>query len=543
MALDLCVRPLARRAICLGVSALLAACGGGGDESEPINTDISVTQPEAGPAPLPPSVPPEPTPAMPEPPAPMPPAPTPETPVTPAPQPTPPVPEPAPPTVPEPIARDAILKTQARVYAEALWKSAETLDPGRALPVNKSCMNAQGVASPVGWVFTGNLGQFIWNVTAARDLGLLDAAEAQRRVARHLDSLAVLQATARQNGAPGGLFHGTTDNRTAVPSGDVGSIENAWLAVSLAMAKQAYPELAAQAGAILGQMRFETMVHPQKQQYEISFNPKTQTYSGMTYGLLGETRLLAYVGIALGTVPRSQYFNIGRVPTWAERSQDPAKFRTYEGVRVYEGTRSYDGRHFMPTNGGSVFESFAVPVVISESKWGPNSWGRSHPNMAKTQIKYGLDTFGYWGFSPASVPANAGYTEYGTPPASLGGSGYNPRGQRVATRAGPVVSLYSVLLLIEEDPEAVMANMKKLLDNFPTLNHSQYGLMDSVDVENGTVSKCLLAGNVGWALGAVTNYLTDGKLRGYVDKEWGHMLQPLLEIEEFSIPAEPAQQG
>jgi hypothetical protein len=542
MAIDLYVRPLTRRAICLGVSALLAACGGGGDDSEPIGTDISVTQPEAGPAPLPPNVEPAPTPPTPELPAPAPTPPAP-VPVPPEPQPIPPVPHPGPPTETEVITRDSVLKTQARVYAEALWKSAETLDPGRALPVNKSCMNAQGVASPVGWVFTGNLGQFIWNVTAARDLGLLDAAEAQRRVARHLDSLAVLQATARQNGAPGGLFHGTTDNRTAVPSGDVGSIENAWLAVSLAMAKQAYPELAAQAGAILGQMRFETMVHPQKQQYEISFNPKTQTYSGMTYGLLGETRLLAYVGIALGTVPRSQYFNIGRVPTWAERSQDPAKFRTYEGVRVYEGTRSYDGRHFMPTNGGSVFESFAVPVVISESKWGPNSWGRSHPNMAKTQIKYGLDTFGYWGFSPASVPANAGYTEYGTPPASLGGSGYNPRGQHVATRAGPVVSLYSVLLLIEEDPEAVMANMKKLLDNFPTLNHPQYGLMDSVDVENGTVSKCLLAGNVGWALGAVTNYLTDGKLRGYVDKEWGHMLQPLLEIEEFSIPAEPAQQG
>jgi hypothetical protein len=31
---------------------------------------------------------------------------------------------------------------------------------------------------------------------------------------------------------------------------------------------------------------------------------------------------------------------------------------------------------------------------------------------------------------------------------------------------------------------------------------------------------------------------TDGKLRGYVDKEWGHILQPLLEIEEFSIPAQ-----
>jgi hypothetical protein len=61
-------------------------------------------------------------------------------------------------------------------------------------------------------------------------------------------------------------------------------------------------------------------------------------------------------------VPRSQYFHIGRVPPRAAGKIDESKYRTYEGVRVYEDTWQYGGLRFMPTNGGSVFETFTVPV-------------------------------------------------------------------------------------------------------------------------------------------------------------------------------------
>jgi hypothetical protein len=109
-------------------------------------------------------------------------------------------------------------------------------------------------------------------------------------------------------------------------------------------------------------------------------------------------------------------------------------------------------------------------------------------------IQYGKDNFdGYWGFSPATIPSTNGYTEFGAPPLSVGG--YRPDGNRESTRAGPVVSIYSVLLLIEEQPEATMANMERLLKNFPTLNHPVYGMMDSVAVQDGTVAKCILHAN------------------------------------------------
>lgn len=502
----------ARRAICIGVSALLIACGGG-DDTDPVTADTPATQPD-------------PQPHEPEP--------------VPAPEPAPPVPVPDPEPTDEATDPHAALKVQAREYALALWKASETLDPkGRALPSNRACLNDKGVASAYPWIFTGNVGQHIQNLTAARDLGFIPADEAEQRVARLLTTIATLQQQAKEKGAPGGLLLTTADSNTTKVNGPVGTIENAWMAVSLAMAKQAYPALAAQAQAILGQMRFDTLLHPTKQQFHITYEPTTQKLSS-TYDLMSETRLISYVAIALGNVPRTQYFHLDRVPEWSERKVDQSKYRTYDGVRVYEGTRSYGGYDFVPSWGGSVFETYSVPVVISEQRWGVNSWARSLPNMARAHIQYGLDEFGYWGFSPATIPATNGYTEYGAPPMSVAG-GYRPDGQRKETRdSGPVVSLYSVLLLIEHEPEAVMAEMEKLLRNFPTLNHPLYGLMDSVAVQNGTVAKCILHDDNAWALGAVTNFLTDGKLRGYVDKEWGHILQPLLEIEEFSIAPNPA---
>ena len=515
----------ARRTFCICISTLLIACGGG--DTDPVTTATPAAPSGTGDAPNPAPAPqPEPVPV---------PVPVPEP--EPEPEPVPPAREPDPEPPGEYAPPYAALKVQAREYARALWKASETLDPkGRALPSNRACLNTLGVASAYPWIFTGNIGQHIQNLTAARDLGFIPPDEAEHRVARLLTTIATLQQKAGRKGAIGGLLLGTTDSNTAEPNGDVGSIENAWLAVSLALAKQAYPALAGQAQAILGQMRFDTMVNPANQRYFISYNPTTQAHQGGTYGLLGETRLLAYAGIALGQVPRSQYFHIGRVPPGAAGKIDESKYRTYEGVRVYEDTWQYGGLRFMPTNGGSVFETFTVPVLISEAKWGVNNWGRSHPNLAKAHIQYGKDNFdGYWGFSPATIPSTNGYTEFGAPPLSVGG--YRPDGNRESTRAGPVVSIYSVLLLIEEQPEATMANMERLLKNFPTLNHPVYGMMDSVAVQDGTVAKCILHANTAWALGAVTNFLTDGKLRGYVDKEWGHALQPLLELEEFYFPA------
>ncbi|SFB67575.1 Protein of unknown function [Cupriavidus sp. OV038] len=525
MALDSSAHPLAHRAICIGLSALLVACGGGGSD-EPVappaqpGTQARVdTGTEPAPTPTPQPTP-QPTPAP-----------------IPAPTPTEVPPSDVAPDVPVQPDPQAALKAEARIYAKSLWKSIEAMETKPAFPSNKACVNAENKMNAVNWMFIGELASYISNVVAARDLGLITPEDASQRMARMLPAIAVLQQQAKDKGAPGGLFLGSLNSTTGVPDGDVGVIENAWVATGLAMAKQAFPELAAQAGAILAQMRFDTMLDPQKQQFYINYNPATQQNSGSTYDLMSETRLISYAAIALGNVPRSQYFHLDRVPEWAERSIDQSKYRTYEGVRVYEASRSFGGQSFIPTWGGSVFETFAVPIMINEQKWGTNSWARSHPNMAKAQIQYGLDQFGYWGFSPATIPATGGYTEYGAPPLSVAG-GYRPVGQRESTRAGPVVSPYSVLSLIEYEPEAVMDAMRKLITNFPALDHPTYGLMDSVDVQTGVVSNCALYLDNSLALGAVANYLTDGKLRGYVDKEWGHILQPLLEIEEFSIPAQ-----
>ncbi|WP_262389579.1 DUF3131 domain-containing protein [Cupriavidus campinensis] len=245
---------------------------------------------------------------------------------------------PAVPVLPDP---QAALKAEARSYARSLWKSIEAMETKPAFPSNKACVNAEDKMNAVNWMFIGELASYISNLVAARDLGLITPEDASQRMARMLPAIAVLQQQARDKGAPGGLFLGSLNSTTGVPDGDVGVIENAWVATGLAMAKQAFPELAAQAGAILAQMRFDTMLHPTKQQFYINYNPATQQNSGSTYDLMSETRLISYAAIALGNVPRSQYFHLDRVPEWSERTVDQSKYRTYEGVRVYEASRSF----------------------------------------------------------------------------------------------------------------------------------------------------------------------------------------------------------
>lgn len=427
--------------------------------------------------------------------------------------------------------------TAARQYAKVMWDSIMLFDRGSAFPADKACIDGNGVLQTTSYTFIANVAAYIWSITAARDLGFVAPDQAQAKIGRLLDAIASAQEQARLRGAPGGMLTWAAKLDGAPDGNTVSSVDNAWLAAALALAKQAYPPLAARAGGILAAMRFDSMLDPVSQQFRNTFDLGTATFSAGTYGVMSESRLISYVAIGLGQVPRTQYFHLTRVPEWSEPAIDGSLYRTYEGVPVYEGIRKYANYVFVPTGGGSVFEAFSVPVLIPEAKWGTGSWARSHPNQAKAQIQYGLANWGgYWGFSPASIPADGGYTEYGAPPMAVA-TGYSPLGEDVARRAGPVVSPYSAFLMIEYEPQAVIDNIKRLVRRFPTLQHPQYGFMDSVDVQAGTVSRCMLLLDQGLSLGALANYLTGGKLRGYIEQEWGYALQPLLGIETFSIPA------
>jgi len=429
-------------------------------------------------------------------------------------------------------ARDE--RQEVRAYAEAMWNSIQLFDTGKSLPSDKLCFEGDGSISRTDYTFIANIGAYVWSVLGARDLGLIGEAQARQKLLPLLDAVAALQDQAAASGAPGGMLAWAAKvDGPRIDGGTISSVDNAWLAAGLGLIAESTPALKPRAEALLAKMDFTTLLNTQKGQFYNNYDLDNRTFSNGTYDLMTEGRFISYLAIGEGQVPASQYFRVERWPWW--RGQGNAEqFRTYEGVRVYENTVTYGDYRVMPTWGGSMFESFLPFVLIPETQWAPDAWGRSHPQMAAAQVRYGLDQYGYWGFSPAMIPAMRGYTEYGAPPLGIGG--YSPLGENEAARSGAVVTPHAVFLPIELQTTAALANLRKLRQNFPGIYDDRYGFRDSVDVGNGTVSQCMLLLDQAMAFGAMTNYLTDGGLRRYLGGRYAARLRPAMAQEVFWYP-------
>lgn len=425
-------------------------------------------------------------------------------------------------------------RQQVRVYAETMWNAIQLFDTGKALPSDKLCFEDDGSVSRTDYTFIANIGAYVWSVLGARDLGLIGEEAARQKLLPLLDAIATLQDQAAAAGAPGGLLAWAAKvDGPRIDNGTISSVDNAWLAAGLALIAESTPTLKPRAEALLAKMDFATLLNAEKGQFYNNYDLGSRAFSSGTYDLMTEGRFISYLAIGEGQVPASQYFRVERWPWW--RGQDnPAQFREYEGVRVYEHTVTYAGYRFVPNWGGSMFETFLPFLLIPETQWAPEAWGRSHPQMAAAQVRYGLDNFGYWGFSPAMIPATRGYTEYGAPPLGIGG--YSPLGENVGARAGAVVTPHAVFLPIELETTAALANLQKLRANFPGVYDERYGFRDSVDVGTGTVSQCMLLLDQAMAFGAMTNYLTDGGLRRYLGNRYAARLRPAMAQEAFWYP-------
>jgi len=444
---------------------------------------------------------------------------------------------------PAPAGRDIVVKStrdtwaeadrqQIRRYAEQTWRSIGLFVDGQVLPSDKLCFQADGSVDRTAYTFIANIGAYAWSVIGARDLGLIGEEEGRQRLLPVLAAVESLQRDAATAGAPAGmLLWAALVKEPTIDGSTVSSVDNAWLAAGVALMAEAYPELKPRAEAVLAKMDFAAMLDPAKGQFHNNWDMTAGRYSTGTYDLLTEARIISYLAIGEGKVPGSQYFRVDRWPAW--RGWDnPAQFRQYEGVRVYEHTQTYEGLRFMPTWGGSMFESFMPHLLIPEAEWGVASWARSHPQMAAAHVRHGQREFGYWGFSPSMIPATRGYNEYGAPPMGIGG--YSPRGQH--DPRGPTVTPHAVFLPIEYQTRATLANLAKLRTAFPSIYDERYGFRDAVDTESGAVSDCMLMLDQGMAFGAMVNQLTEGRLRRYLGNRYEARLKPVIAQEAFWYP-------
>lgn len=464
-----------------------------------------------------------------------------------------------------------------REYAADTWASFVALHPSENLLVADG-MDADG--TPSEYTSPTNIASYIWSSLAARDLGLIAADEALERISHEINVLKTLERHVESGQfynwyAPlDGTLLRTWPNSTSSVCPFLSSVDNAWLAAALMMLKNAIPELAPDAEAILSTMHFDFYYDAGAGLFRGGYwPPDMQTgscstgFTGHHYGVLNsETRIVSYVAIALGQAPVVHYFKLARTfpPTcdWSWQEMKPqGDYLSYtlpdsSEISVFEGYYVYRGITVVPSWGGAMFEALMPNLLLPEATWGSQSWAQNHPNFIQAQIEHGLNEadYGYWGFSPSSEP-NGGYREYGVDALGLDSNGYTSDAARTSVDYGfgdcagrssqsipetylsGVVTPHAVFLALEFAPEAALENLANLRADF-AIYHEDFGFYDAVQVNNGRVAQRFLALDQGMILLALTNYLTDNAFKSYFAAEVEETLRPLLEMEVFGYLGE-----
>jgi hypothetical protein len=470
-------------------------------------------------------------------------------------------------------------------YATDTWASVSAMAHADTGLVDDNIGGDLAPDSRSGYTSPTNIGGYLWSTVTARDLGIIGADEARERMTATLTSLERME---RNPGS--GMYYNwyspsTAEKLTIFPtSGEVihpflSTVDNGWLATALRVVREAEPALADRADALYRSMDFSAFFDPagaaglpagtnrggfweappgdgcavEAPMYNGS--GESAFYTCHHYDTtVSESRIATYLAISDGTVPATGLYGTHRTMPpgcdWAWQEQLPeGTARAYDGVDVYEGTYGYDGMRFVPSWGGSMFESLMPDLFIPEADWGPRSWALNHPITVAVQERHGLSEagYGYWGFSPASDPFG-GYAEYGVDIAGMRSDGYpsdhektdvdiDRPGCTTGTNPDPqfgdgVVTPHASFLALPYDRKGVMKNLRGIERDLGA--YGPGGFYDAVAVHSDTIARRYLSLDQSMIMAAIGNALTDDSLKAYVvDDAMEQNLKPAIEQQVF----------
>ncbi len=421
-------------------------------------------------------------------------------------------------------------------WAADTWRSFEAMtDPVSGLPTD-SIATSLDPATRSGYTSPTNIGGLLWCTVAARDLGLLDAAEARDRLRRLLVTLAGMEVHDES-----GMFFNWYDDRTGellhrMPDGGtihpfLSSVDNGWLAAGLMVAASAEPAVAAEAHRVLDRMHFGAfhdaaaggadggprgrlrggfwVADPGQGTVSAAYveGHASVLHTPHHYDLLdSEPRIASYVGIAHGQIPPEHYASLDAP------------------------VRHYRGRDVVPTYGGSMFEALMPTIFVPEAAWAPATWGVNEARTVALQREYALDEkdYGYWGFSPCAKPGE-GYGVFGVPPIAWVEGGYPSEedGEVVVT---PHASAMALMV----EPDAAADNLARLERDLGA--YGPGGFVDAVDVRTGRTAGRYLSLDQSMVLGSLANVLADDCLRRwFCTPEVDGVLRPVVEARRMPI--------
>ncbi len=353
-----------------------------------------------------------------------------------------------------------------------------------------------------------NIGLYFINIVAAYDLGFIESEEALKRIS---DTLSVLEILPR--------WHGLWDNyysttNLQVTRRYISSVDNGWIAGGLIIARQAFDkEIGKRCSRLLDGMDFSALYSKELGQINLGYDTEKDELSPYHYGQLnGEARFTSLIAIGKGDIPKEHWYKMHRVfpPDYDWQPQAPqGKEVKKSRTKYFQGYYTYKGEKIVPSWGGSLFEFLMPSLMVKEKELAPNGLGLNDLKGVMAHIAFAKEK-GYpvWGFSPCSTPDGSygGYTEYGV--AGIGFKGYKDEG---------VVTPHVTFMALDFVPEEAILNIRKMVYLYDI--YGEFGMYDSLNVNNKRVSYKYMALDQGMILPSIDNYLNKGAIRERFHKD------------------------
>lgn len=366
-----------------------------------------------------------------------------------------------------------------------------------------------------------NIGLYLMDIVAARELELIDSTEA---IARLSLTLATLERLETYQGFFYNYYDTTTLERT---SHFISFVDSAWLTAGLLVVRNAVPELASRCTRLIEREDYRFFYDPVEQLMMHGYYVNLPQRAEYSYGLFyTEARLGSLIAIGKGEAPAEHWYRMIRTfpasANWQMQLPKRRVERTIAGYTFPGGHYSWKGISYVPSWGGSLFEALMPLLVLDELRYAPASLGSNARAHTEIQRRFALEHLGYlvWGLSPSSAPTGDHYGEYGA--RILGARGYG---------AGAITPHAAALALLV-DPASALANLRQLATRYPL--YGDFGFYDAVDPRTGQVAYNYLALDQSMILLALANYLRDGVIQRHFGAD--PLIQralPLLAIEAF----------
>ncbi len=378
---------------------------------------------------------------------------------------------------------------------------------------------------PIAAMYTSptNIAMDLLATVGAIELEIITRKEGTERV------LAILKALKKLKKWKGFFYNYYEITRLNVSREFVSSIDNAWLAISLVVVRQAFPgEIAEKATAIINEMNFQEFLDPENNHLAIGYDVARQVMTPYHYGLIAtEARAMSFFAIGKGDLPREHWWYLYRTApdAWDWQGQKPqGKWVERDRVNYFQGYYQLDGKKFVPSWGGSLFEFLMPTLVLDEKSYSEKALGLNDRIVTELQRDYALKEKKYplWGISSAAVASGRqwAYGEFGYK--KLGAKGYPDKG---------VITPHAGFLALETLPRDAIRNIRQWLT---FMTYGEYGFYDSITFPSKKVNSQYLALDQGMIFVAITNYLKKGVIQDLFHKDpIAKKAVDLLRKEEF----------